>query len=239
MAKFHSGTSRSSSGRRDIQSEFSPSCSRCSMCHTRTATGMANASCASSVAGLWLNSFVTKDDMLMCIECYSNEYSAKCHVCLKTIMPGSKKMEYEGNSWSFVQKDGNNYYMPCCEKQFSLQCVHCKPITTGGVNYCDQPWHKEWLVCTGCKYQLADQWLTSWDDFAFCLNCSCNLFAKKCHSCSSLLFSFQVAVEGEYISFEQWRSKCFNCKRCCVSLVGQGFLTCKDNILCTDCGKDF
>uniref|UniRef100_A0A3Q3R4Z0 LIM zinc-binding domain-containing protein n=1 Tax=Monopterus albus TaxID=43700 RepID=A0A3Q3R4Z0_MONAL len=160
--------------------------------------------------------------------CYSNEYSAKCHVCLKTIMPGSKKMEYEGNSWSFVQKDGNNYYMPCCEKQFSLQCVHCKPITTGGVNYCDQPWHKEWLVCTGCKYQLADQWLTSWDDFAFCLNCSCNLFAKKC-----------VAVEGEYISFEQWRSKCFNCKRCCVSLVGQGFLTCKDNILCTDCGKDF
>lgn len=32
--------------------------------------------------------FATKDDMLMCVECYSNEYSAKCHACMKTIMPG-------------------------------------------------------------------------------------------------------------------------------------------------------
>lgn len=33
--------------------------------------------------------FATKEDMLMCVECYSNEYSAKCHACLKTIMPGA------------------------------------------------------------------------------------------------------------------------------------------------------
>lgn len=32
--------------------------------------------------------FATKEDMLMCVECYSNEYSAKCHACMKTIMPG-------------------------------------------------------------------------------------------------------------------------------------------------------
>lgn len=34
--------------------------------------------------------FATKDEMLMCTECYSNEYSAKCHACLKTIMPGEE-----------------------------------------------------------------------------------------------------------------------------------------------------
>lgn len=32
--------------------------------------------------------FAAKDDMLMCVECYSHEYSSKCHACLKTIMPG-------------------------------------------------------------------------------------------------------------------------------------------------------
>lgn len=32
--------------------------------------------------------FATKADLLMCVECYSNEYSSKCHACVKTIMPG-------------------------------------------------------------------------------------------------------------------------------------------------------
>ena len=32
--------------------------------------------------------FSTKDEQLLCTECYSNEYSSKCHDCKKTIMPG-------------------------------------------------------------------------------------------------------------------------------------------------------
>lgn len=59
--------------------------------------------------------------------------------------PGSKKMEHKGNSWHencfscnrcqqpigtrcFVQKDVNNYCLPCYEKQFAQQCVHCKKV---------------------------------------------------------------------------------------------------------------
>lgn len=34
--------------------------------------------------------FSTKDEKLLCTECYSNEYSSKCHQCKKTIMPGRK-----------------------------------------------------------------------------------------------------------------------------------------------------
>lgn len=60
-----------------------------------------------------------------------------------------------------------------------------QPITTGGVNYRDQPWHKECFVCIGCKQQLAGQRFTSRDDFAYCLDCFCNLFAKKCASCTT------------------------------------------------------
>uniref|UniRef100_H2T959 Four and a half LIM domains protein 2-like n=1 Tax=Takifugu rubripes TaxID=31033 RepID=H2T959_TAKRU len=137
--------------------------------------------------------FATKDDMLMCVECYSNEYSAKCHACMKTIMPG-------------------------------------------GVNYRDQPWHKECFTCIGCKGQLVGQRFTSRNDFIYCLNCFCNLFAKKCASCAC-----PISLGGsKYISFEhrQWHNDCFNCKRCSVSLVGRGFLTSKDDILCPDCGKE-
>lgn len=35
--------------------------------------------------------FSTKDEQLLCTECYSNEYSSKCHDCKKTIMPGKTK----------------------------------------------------------------------------------------------------------------------------------------------------
>ena len=34
--------------------------------------------------------FSTKDDQLLCTECYSNEYSSKCQECKKTIMPGKE-----------------------------------------------------------------------------------------------------------------------------------------------------
>uniref|UniRef100_A0A8C5DI16 Four and a half LIM domains protein 2-like n=1 Tax=Gouania willdenowi TaxID=441366 RepID=A0A8C5DI16_GOUWI len=199
--------------------------------------------------------FSTKDEQLLCTECYSNEYSSKCHQCKKTIMPGSRKMEHKGNSWhetcftchrcqqpigtkSFIPKDNNNFCVPCYEKQFAMQCVHCKkPITTGGVTYRDQPWHKDCFLCTSCKQQLSGQRFTSRDDFAYCLNCFCNLYAKKCASCTTPISGLGGS---KYISFEerQWHNDCFNCKKCSVSLVGRGFLTERDDILCPECGKD-
>ncbi|KAG7251403.1 hypothetical protein CRUP_032730, partial [Coryphaenoides rupestris] len=118
--------------------------------------------------------FSTKDEQLLCTECYSNEYSSKCHECKKTIMPGSRKMEHKGNSWhetcftchrcqqpigtkSFIPKESHNFCVPCYEKQFAMHC----------------------------KQQLSGQRFTSRDDFAYCLNCFCNLYAKKCASCTT------------------------------------------------------
>ncbi|XP_061685545.1 four and a half LIM domains protein 2-like isoform X2 [Syngnathoides biaculeatus] len=199
--------------------------------------------------------FATRDEMLVCSACHITEFSAKCHACLKNIMPGSKKMEHKGNSWheacftckscqqligtkSFIQKDASNYCLCCYEKNFALQCIHCKkPIITGGVNYHDQPWHKECFVCTGCKQQLAGQRFTSRDDLVYCFDCFCNLFAKRCAYCTTPISGLGGS---KYISFQerQWHNDCFNCKRCCVSLVGRGFLTCNDDVFCPDCGKD-
>jgi len=54
------------------------------------------------------------------------------------------------------------------------------------------------------------------------------------------VISFAGLGGSKYISFEerQWHNDCFNCKKCLVSLVGRGFLTERDEILCPDCGKD-
>lgn len=58
---------------------------------------------------------------------------------------GSRKMEHKGNSWhetcftcqrcqqpigtkSFIPKDNHNFCVPCYEKQFAMQCVHCKKV---------------------------------------------------------------------------------------------------------------
>ncbi|XP_056157128.1 four and a half LIM domains protein 2-like [Lampris incognitus] len=156
-----------------------------------------------------------------------HEKCFSCHRCQQPI--GTK---------TFVQKEGSNYCLPCYEKQFALQCVDCKkPITTGGVTYRDQPWHKDCFVCIGCKQQLSGQRFTSRDDFVYCLNCFCNLFAKKCASCTTPISGLGGS---KYISFEerQWHNDCFNCKKCSVSLIGRGFLTVHDDILCPDCGKD-
>lgn len=66
--------------------------------------------------------------------------------------------------------------MPSCRPQ---------PITTGGVTYREQPWHRECFVCTACKTPLSGQRFTSRDEFAYCLSCFCDLYAKKCAGCTN------------------------------------------------------
>lgn len=66
-------------------------------------------------------------------------------VSLSLLQQGSKKMEHKGNSWhencftcnrcqqpigtrNFVQKDANNYCLPCYEKQYAQKCFYCKMV---------------------------------------------------------------------------------------------------------------
>lgn len=79
---------------------------------------------------------------------------------------------------------------------------HKQAITSGGVTYREQPWHKECFVCTGCKKQLSGQRFTSRDEFAYCLSCFCNLYAKKCAGCTNPISGRSlVASHWKIISF--------------------------------------
>lgn len=62
------------------------------------------------------------------------------------------------------------------------------------------------------------------------------------HWKNELLFistSFTGLRGAKFICFQdrQWHSECFNCGKCSVSLVGEGFLTQNMEILCRKCGS--
>lgn len=232
---------------------------------------------------------------------------------------GSKKMEHKGNSWhetcftcqrcqqpigtkSFIPKDNSNFCVPCYEKQFAMQCVHCKKVRDRSYlsrNYdCMSSWDKK------KKRKSNNMTFMSWSPsplagwptvsspgirtafFAPAASSSCLARGSPLEMTSPIVWTVsatftprsappappQLAVRindwspwicikrlvcnwslshtlwfsplglggSKYISFEerQWHNDCFNCKKCSVSLVGRGFLTERDDILCPECGKD-
>uniref|UniRef100_A0A8C3MD10 Four and a half LIM domains protein 3 n=1 Tax=Geospiza parvula TaxID=87175 RepID=A0A8C3MD10_GEOPR len=146
--------------------------------------------------------FTCQGKELLCNDCYCSEFSSKCIACEKTVMPGSRKLEYNGQTWhehcficsscqqpigsrSFIPDKKDYYCVPCYESKFAPRCTRCKKtLTKGGVTYRDEPWHKECFVCTGCKTPLAGQQFTSQDDNPYCIKCFGNLYAKKCSACT-------------------------------------------------------
>ncbi|PKU31993.1 hypothetical protein llap_17703 [Limosa lapponica baueri] len=94
----------------------------------------------------------------------------------------------------------------CCVLNATLMSIHlsastarrplCLVITSGGVTYHDQPWHKECFVCAGCKTQLSGQRFISKDDYPYCVDCFSKLYAKKCASCKKPITGESHLLEG-------------------------------------------
>merc|ERR1712110_319916 len=97
-----------------------------------------------------------------------------CCVCNNTI--GTK---------SFIPKENEIYCTACYEDKFATKCIKCnKVITSGGVTYRNDPYHRECFTCTNCDRILAGQRFTSRDDKPFCADCFAQLFSKRCNACS-------------------------------------------------------
>lgn len=69
-------------------------------------------------------------------------------------------------------------------------------ITSGGITFHDQPWHKECFLCSGCRKELCEEEFMSRDDYPFCLDCYDHLYAKKCAACTK-------PITGEFFSSGQ------------------------------------
>ncbi|XP_043071232.1 prickle planar cell polarity protein 3 isoform X5 [Drosophila grimshawi] len=198
--------------------------------------------------------FGAKADKIYCGNCYDSQFASRCDGCGEVFRAGTKKMEYKTRQWhencfcccvckmaigtkSFIPREQEIYCAGCYEEKFATRCIKCnKVITSGGVTYKNEPWHRECFTCTHCNITLAGQRFTSRDEKPYCAECFGELFAKRCTSCVKPI----TGIGGtRFISFEDrhWHHDCFVCASCKASLVGRGFITDGPDILCPDCAK--
>ncbi|XP_024888422.1 prickle planar cell polarity protein 3 isoform X5 [Temnothorax curvispinosus] len=198
--------------------------------------------------------FGSKVDKIYCGNCYDSQFASRCDGCGEIFRAGTKKMEYKTRQWhekcfccvvcknpigtkSFIPREQEIYCAGCYEDKFATRCVKCnKIITSGGVTYKNEPWHRDCFTCSNCNNSLAGQRFTSRDDKPYCADCFGELFAKRCTACSKPI----TGIGGtRFISFEDrhWHNDCFICAGCKTSLVGRGFITDADDIICPECAK--
>jgi len=210
--------------------------------------------CSKCSVSLVDKQFGSKMEKIYCGPCYDAQFATRCDGCSEIFRAGNKKMEYKARQWhekcfccvvcktpigtkSFIPRDQEIYCTGCYEEKFATRCIKCnKIITSGGVTYKNEPWHRECFTCTNCDTSLAGQRFTSRDDKPYCAECFGNLFAKRCIACNEPI----TGIGGtRFISFEDrhWHNDCFICAMCKNSLVGKGFITDGSDILCPECAK--
>ncbi|XP_053602197.1 prickle planar cell polarity protein 3-A isoform X2 [Plodia interpunctella] len=210
--------------------------------------------CAKCRVSLVDKQFGSKLDKIYCGNCYDAQFASRCDGCGEVFRAGTKKMEYKTRQWhekcfccvvcknpigtkSFIPREQEIYCAGCYEDKFATRCVKCnKIITQGGVTYKNEPWHRECFTCTNCNTSLAGQRFTSRDEKPYCAECFGELFAKRCTSCTKPI----TGIGGtRFISFEDrhWHNDCFICAQCKTSLVGKGFITDGQDIICPECAK--
>ncbi|XP_046421405.1 uncharacterized protein LOC124180219 isoform X1 [Neodiprion fabricii] len=198
--------------------------------------------------------FGSKVDKIYCGNCYDAQFASRCDGCGEIFRAGTKKMEYKTRQWhekcfccvvcknpigtkSFIPREQEIYCAGCYEDKFATRCVKCnKIITSGGVTYKNEPWHRECFTCSNCSTSLAGQRFTSRDEKPYCADCFGEIFAKRCTACTKPI----TGIGGtRFISFEDrhWHNDCFICAGCKTSLVGRGFITDADDIICPECAK--
>ncbi|XP_055629914.1 prickle planar cell polarity protein 3-B isoform X5 [Toxorhynchites rutilus septentrionalis] len=198
--------------------------------------------------------FGSKADKIYCGNCYDAQFASRCDGCGEIFRAGTKKMEYKTRQWhekcfcccvcktaigtkSFIPREQEIYCAGCYEEKYATRCIKCKKIiTSGGVTYKNEPWHRECFTCTHCQVSLAGQRFTSRDEKPYCAECFGELFAKRCTSCVKPI----TGIGGtRFISFEDrhWHNDCFICALCKTSLVGRGFITDEQDVICPECAK--
>lgn len=111
--------------------------------------------------------------------------------CFLKTYRGFQGNEHPTASWYRIQSTN------CGHGEASWDGLNCKGthnhclllmlwqvITSGGITFRDQLWHKECFLCSGCRKELCEEAFMSRDDFPFCLDCYNHLYAKKCAACT-------------------------------------------------------
>ena len=133
-------------------------------------------------------SFIPREQEIYCAACYEDKFATRCVKC--------NKVKNEIQSFPF-SKNAKCPFKPIIEEEsFLLEgkevdekmrrdfFYRFQIITSGGVTYKNEPWHRDCFTCSNCNNSLAGQRFTSRDDKPYCADCFGELFAKRCTACS-------------------------------------------------------
>lgn len=190
----------------------------------------------------------------VCSECWAVVYAKRCDKCQEVITPGSKKVEYRGQTFHdgcfacklckdpigrqpFVNRQDSLYCQVCFENSIAERCYACQQtIGSDGLRYRGHPWHKNCFKCAGCSKHLSGQQFTSNNQQPYCPDCYLETFAKMCTGCKRLINT----LEGDkMVSFDDntWHMQCFVCWACNDDLGGceNGFVMHEQHLYCPNC----
>ncbi|XP_071818540.1 prickle planar cell polarity protein 3-B-like isoform X2 [Apostichopus japonicus] len=218
----------------------------------RYSCGMCKQSLADKAFGNW-------DGMMCCLECYEKHLARTCPRCGEIIKPGAKRLGYQGKEWhdkcfvckvcnehigtkKFVPKDDDIYCNNCYEESFGTRCAGCnKVIQSGGLLYRNEPWHPECFACSGCGKSIHNTRFYFKEGKRLCTDCFGEKFAPKCDECNKPILGQPGKPDTKYVAFQsrKWHNKCFNCKKCQTSLVGEAFtMDNDDKVICPNCAQE-
>jgi hypothetical protein len=122
-------------------------------------------------------SFIPRDQHVICVTCYEQQYAQRCTKCNGVISKGG--VTFKNTAWhrdcftcthcskilageKFTSQDDKPYCADCYGELFAKKCDQClKPITGLGstkfVSFEDRHWHSDCFVCHKCRVSLVGQ----------------------------------------------------------------------------------
>merc|ERR1711862_416128 len=203
--------------------------------------------CDDSLAG---HRYVLREDHPYCIKCYENVFANNCDECGKIIGIDSKDLSYKEKHWheacflcnkcrtslvdkQFGSKADRIYCGPCYDAQFATRCDGCGDVFKAGMKkmeYKTRQWHEKCFVCCTCKNPIGTKSFIPKEHDIYCAKCYEEKFATKCIKCSKVITQGGVTYRND-----PWHRECFTCSSCKSSMVGKGFITDGEDIICPEC----
>ncbi|ESN90665.1 hypothetical protein HELRODRAFT_71169, partial [Helobdella robusta] len=137
-------------------------------------------------------SFVPRNQTIVCVPCYEKHHAQRCFKCKASISKGG--VAYKDNTYhkecfvcegcskvlsglKFVTKDELPFCAECFNEKFAKKCHECsKPIsgTSGNTKYVtfeDRQWHSDCFKCSMCRTSLVGQGFVLDGDAILCGSC--------------------------------------------------------------------
>ncbi|XP_013164325.1 PREDICTED: transforming growth factor beta-1-induced transcript 1 protein-like [Papilio xuthus] len=132
--------------------------------------------------------FHQHDGGVVCVPCYAQHYSPRCHGCGDPIT--DRVIQALGVSWhsnhfvcggcrkelgggGFMEQAGRPYCSGCYAEKFAARCASCsKPIVDKAIIALNAKWHGACFTCKKCRNPVTDSTFSVLDNMPLCGKCA-------------------------------------------------------------------